>query len=133
MQEPTRAPEQSGGTDPALIAAIVGAAAERTRGARVLPSDGGTLVTLAEDGAESVIDASLEPTTNAERLAKVLVEPKGLREPTEFEVGILNGLQKKGRGEIYAGTVDHATIAGRRTRNKAARASRRINRRGGRS
>ncbi|MCZ1075057.1 hypothetical protein [Rhodococcus sp. A5(2022)] len=44
---------------------------------------------------------------------------------TEYARDILSGLQGK---HIYEGTVDPVTIAERRARNKAARRSRRINR-----
>ena len=40
---------------------------------------------------------------------------------------ILVGLNRLNR-HVYAGTVPHADVAARRKRNKAARASRRINR-----
>lgn len=52
-----------------------------------------------------------------------------LRAPTEYERAILAGLQRL--PSVYGGTVDPAVVAHRRSRNKAARRSRRINRIGG--
>jgi hypothetical protein len=52
---------------------------------------------------------------------------KGMREPTAYERETLFGLQLK--SQIYGGTVDPVTVAHRRARNKAARKSRRHNRR----
>lgn len=49
------------------------------------------------------------------------------REPTEYELAILHGLQRQ--PHVYQGTVDPVTVAERRRRNKAARRSRRMNRR----
>lgn len=49
-------------------------------------------------------------------------------QPSPFSRAILQGLQGK---HVYGGTVPAATTAKRRAANKAARASRRINRRRG--
>lgn len=49
----------------------------------------------------------------------------GKREPTKYDTAILGGLQ---RMQLYAGTVPPAVVAERRRKNKAARASRRLNR-----
>lgn len=49
------------------------------------------------------------------------------REPTEYELATLRGLQQL--PHVYQGTVDPVTVAERRRRNKAARRSRRVNRR----
>lgn len=46
-------------------------------------------------------------------------------EPSRYSAMILGGLQGK---PIYQGTVDPQTVADRRTRNRASRRSRRINR-----
>lgn len=48
-----------------------------------------------------------------------------LKEPTAYERMVLAGLQGKPQ---YQGTADPAVIADRRTKNRAARKSRRINR-----
>lgn len=48
-----------------------------------------------------------------------------LREPTSFELAILNGLQTM---QVYQGTVPAHVKAKRRAANKRAAASRRINR-----
>lgn len=58
-----------------------------------------------------------EPTT--------ALGPQGEREPTEYEMAILHGLQGK---DVYQGTVDPVVVAHRRRRNRAARRSRRTNR-----
>lgn len=49
------------------------------------------------------------------------------REPTQYELAILSGLQRL--PHVYQGTVDPVTVAARRRRNKVARRSRRTNRR----
>lgn len=48
-----------------------------------------------------------------------------LREPTSYEIAILNGLQ---RMQLYQGTVPAHVKARRRAANKAARRARRQNR-----
>ena len=47
-------------------------------------------------------------------------------QPSRYQTAILSGLQPR---PVYAGTVPARTVARRRAANKAARASRRINRR----
>lgn len=47
------------------------------------------------------------------------------REPTEYELAILTGLQRK---PMYAGTVPAIEVDRRRVRNRAARRARRLNR-----
>jgi hypothetical protein len=48
-----------------------------------------------------------------------------LTPPDSYELAILSGLQHK---PMYAGTVAYAEIEHRRTRNRAARRARRLNR-----
>jgi hypothetical protein len=68
------------------------------------------------------------PHLSDEEAAKVIAAG-GLTDgadPGETSRGILVGLQSK---PMYGGTVDHATIAKRRIKNKLARKARRIARR----
>lgn len=68
------------------------------------------------------------PHLSDEEAAKVITAG-GLTngaDPGESSRGILVGLQSK---PLYGGTVEHATIAKRRNKNKAARKARRITRR----
>ena len=51
-----------------------------------------------------------------------------IKQPSAYEVAILNGLQHKRAGEVYQGTIPSHVVATRRRRNKAARVSRRVNR-----
>lgn len=51
-------------------------------------------------------------------------------EPTPYSLAILAGLQGKRPGEMYAGTVPAHVKAKRRARDKVARMSRRVNRKG---
>lgn len=50
-----------------------------------------------------------------------------MREPTQFELAILNGLNMR-RQHVYGGTVPAGEIERRRAKNKVARKSRRANR-----
>lgn len=49
------------------------------------------------------------------------------REPTDYELATLGGLNRAGR-HVYGGTVPAAVVDRRRKANRAARASRRVNR-----
>ena len=55
-----------------------------------------------------------------------------MKQPTTYEIAILNGLQMKRAGEVYQGTVPAHVVATRRMKNRMARVSRRINRAGAR-
>lgn len=59
-------------------------------------------------------------------IKEAIYGPAPLREPTDYERAILAGLQRL--PHVYQGTVDPVTVSERRRRNKAARRSRRINR-----
>ncbi|NED96479.1 hypothetical protein G1H11_14305 [Phytoactinopolyspora alkaliphila] len=54
-----------------------------------------------------------------------------MKGPTPYSLAILGGMQDGSGKHVYAGTVPHAEVQRRRTRNKAARRSRKINRRRG--
>jgi hypothetical protein len=51
-----------------------------------------------------------------------------VKQPSTYELAILNGLQHKRAGEVYQGTVPAHVVASRRLKNRMARVSRRINR-----
>ena len=55
-----------------------------------------------------------------------------MKQPSTYELAILNGLQQKRAGEVYQGTVPGHVKASRRLKNRMARVSRRINRAGAR-
>ena len=53
----------------------------------------------------------------------------GIKQPSTYEIAILNALQSR---QVYQGTVPAHVKASRRLKNRMARVSRRINRAGAR-